>query len=195
MDEQTDADLIRASLGEPRTFAGIFDRHFARVHGYLGRRVEPEVAAELSSETFAVAFDARTRFDLTRADAGPWLLGIATNLLRHHRRSEVRRLRAMAALPREAGIDDATSAIVSRVDADAMRVPLFVALSDLAPGDRDVLLLLAWADLTYGEVAVALGIPIGTVRSRLHRARTRLRERLGLTGQYLSVDTSTREVS
>lgn len=195
MDEQTDADLIRASLRESRTFAGIFDRHFARVRGYLGRRVEPDVAADLSSETFAVAFDARARFDLTRADAGPWLLGIATNLLRHHRRSEVRRLRAMGALPREAGVDDATSAIASRVDADAMRGPLFLALSDLAPGDRDVLLLLAWADLTYGEVAVALGIPIGTVRSRLHRARTRLRERLGLTGQYLIVDTSTREVS
>lgn len=195
MDALTDADLIRTSLGEPRAFAAIFDRHFGRVRGYLGRRVERDVAAELSSETFAIAFDVRARFDLTRADAGPWLLGIATNLLRHHRRSEVRRLRALSSLPREPGVGDATAAIASRVDAEAIRGSLFLALSDLAPGDRDVLLLLAWADLSYSEIAVALGIPMGTVRSRLHRARTRLRERLGLTGQYLIVDTSTREVS
>ena len=195
MDAPTDADLIRTSLREPRAFAGIFDRHFRRVRGYLGRRVEPEVAADLSSETFAIAFDARARFDLTRSDAGPWLLGIATNLLRHHRRSEVRRLRAIACLPREPGVDDGASAIASRVDADAVREPLFSALSDLQPGDRDVLLLLAWADLSYNEIATALCIPIGTVRSRLHRARAQLRERLGVTGQYLIVDTSTREVS
>jgi RNA polymerase sigma factor (sigma-70 family) len=195
MDAPTDADLIRTSLREPRAFAGIFDRHFGRVRGYLGRRVESEIAADLSSETFTIAFDARARFDLTRADAGPWLLGIATNLLRHHRRSEVRRLRALASLPRESGVDDGASAIASRVDADALRGPLFIALSDLQPGDRDALLLLAWADLSYSEIATALGIPVGTVRSRLHRARARIRERLGVTGQYLIVDTSTREVS
>jgi RNA polymerase sigma factor (sigma-70 family) len=149
----------------------------------------------LSSETFTIAFDTRARFDLTRADAGPWLLGIATNLLRHHRRSEVRRLRALASLPRESGVDDGASTIASRVDADAVRGPLFIALSDLQPGDRDALLLLAWADLSYNEIATALGIPVGTVRSRLHRARARIRERLGVTGQYLIVDTSTREVS
>lgn len=194
MDALTDADLIRASLREPRAFAGIFDRHFTRVRGYLGRRVEAETAADLSSETFTIAFDARARFDLTRADAGPWLLGIATNLVRHHRRSEVRRLRAIASLPRESGVDDGASAIVSRVDADAVRGPLVIALSDLRPGDRDALLLLAWADLSYNEIATALDIPVGTVRSRLHRARTRIRERLGITGQYLIVDTGTREV-
>ncbi len=195
MDALTDADLIRTSLREPRAFAGIFDRHFARVRGYLGRRVESEVAQDLASETFTVAFDARARFDLSRADAGPWLLGIATNLLRHHRRREVRRLRAMASLPREFGVDDAVTAIASRVDADTLRGPLFIALSDLQPGDRDALLLLAWADLSYAEIATALRIPIGTVRSRVHRARGRIRERIGLTGQYLTVDTTTREVS
>jgi RNA polymerase sigma-70 factor (ECF subfamily) len=81
------------------------------------------------------------------------------------------------------------------MDADALREPLFVALSDLAPGDRDVLLLLAWADLSYAEIAIALDIPVGTVRSRLHRARALLRERLGANGQSMVVDTSTREVS
>jgi RNA polymerase sigma factor (sigma-70 family) len=195
MDETTDADLIRASLGEPRVFAGIFERHFARVRGYLGRRVEYDIASDLASDTFTVAFDRRGRFDPARTDAAPWLLGIATNLLRHHRRSEGRRLRALARLPREPGVEDGASAIASRIDADALRGPLFIALSDLAPGDRDVLLLLAWADLSYAEIATALEIPVGTVRSRLHRARARLRERLGANGQSMVVDTSTREVS
>lgn len=194
MDQPTDADVILASLREPAAFAGIFDRHFARVRGYLGRRVEFDVVADLTSSTFAAAFDARVRYDPTRPDAGPWLLGIATNLVRHHRRSEGRRLRALASIPRESGADDAVAAITSRVDAEALRGPLFAALSDMRPGDRDVLLLLAWADLSYSEIALALGIPIGTVRSRLHRARGHLRERLGTSGQYLTVDASTREV-
>jgi RNA polymerase sigma-70 factor (ECF subfamily) len=194
METPTDADLIRASLGEPLVFAEIFDRHFARVRGYLWRRVETDLAAELASETFTVAFDARARFDLTRADAAPWLLGIATNLLRHHRRGEVRRLRAHARLSVGAGQDDVADAIAARVDAEALRGQLFVAVSELPAGDRDALLLLAWADLPYVEIAAALGVPVGTVRSRLHRARTRLRERLGASGQYLVNDSATAEV-
>lgn len=194
MDQPSDADLIFDSLREPQAFAGIFDRHFTRVRGYLGRRAESDVASDLTSSTFAAAFDARIRYDPTRADAGPWLLGIATNLLRHHRRSEGRRLRALAGIPRESDADDAVVAIASRIDAEALRRPLFAALSDMRPGDRDVLLLLAWADLSYGEIASALGIPIGTVQSRLHRARAHLRERLGPSGQHLVVDTSTWEV-
>src|SRR6266542_3048650 len=139
MDAPTDADLIRTSLREPRAFAGIFDRHFARVRGYLGRRVESEVAADLASEAFTIAFDARARFDLTRADAGPWLLGIATNLLRHHRRGEVRRLRALASLPRESGVDDgatATRCCSPGPTSPTARSPL-PSVSPLAPCGRD----------------------------------------------------------
>lgn len=194
MGAPTDADLIRASLDEPRAFAGIFDRHYARVRGYLGRRVEMEVAADLASEAFAVAFDARAKYDPTRRDARPWLLGIATNLLHHHRRSEGRRLRALAGIEPESGLDDAVANIASKVDAESLRGPLFVALSELPSGDRDALILLAWADLSYAEIATALEIPVGTVRSRLHRARVHLRERLCATGQCLVVDTAIPEV-
>lgn len=190
----SDSAVIRASLVDPRAFADIFDRHYPRVRGYLGRRVEPEVASELASETFLVAFDRRARYDLDRTGAGPWLLGIATNLLRHHRRSEARRLRAMSRAPRSADATDAVLAIAARADAEAMRRPLFEALAALPDGDRDVLLLFAWADLSYPEIAAALAIPVGTVRSRLHRARARVRERLGSTGQYPSVDIASHEV-
>jgi RNA polymerase sigma-70 factor (ECF subfamily) len=191
MDAPTDAQLIVASLDEPRAFAGIFDRHFLRVRNYLWRRVESSVAAELSSETFTIAFDARARYDPSRADAGPWLLGIATNLLRRHRRGEVRRLRALAAVAPEPGEDDAAAVIASRVDAEALRGPLFIALLELSPADRDALLLLAWADLSYLEIASALEVPIGTVRSRIHRARMRLQGRLGPTGRPLTLDAAT----
>ena len=98
MEEVTDARVIARSLDEPAVFAALFDRHYDSVHRYLARRVGPDIAAELASETFTTAFDVRRRYDPGRSDARPWLFGIATNLVRHHRRSEGRRLRAYARL-------------------------------------------------------------------------------------------------
>ena len=100
----------------------------------------------------------------------------------------------MSRAPRSADTTDAMLAIAARADAEAMRRPLFEALAALPDGDRDVLLLFAWADLSYPEIAAALAIPVGTVRSRLHRARGRVRERLGATGQYPNVDIASHEV-
>lgn len=170
----TDAEAIAASLSEPRAFVAVFDRHFDAIHRYLRRRVGTEIADELASETFAQAFEHRRRFDGRRPDARPWLYGIAHNLLRHHYRDEERALRAY---PRS-------------VDLDASEPPgvpgseLAELLADLSPGERDVLLLVAWVELEYSEVAEALGIPVGTVRSRLNRARGRVRELLKRSGQY-----------
>ena len=161
----TDADAIRASLAEPETFAVLFDRHFDAVHAYAQRRVGPSLADEIAAEAFTRAFDRRGRYDLARADARPWLLGIAANLLRRHWRSEKRRLDAYA---RSAG--RAESRLAEPVAAD-----LAAALLALPRREREPLLLFAWADLGYEEIAVALGIPVGTVRSRISRARARLR--------------------
>jgi len=86
----TDADAIRASLGEPEMFAVLFDRHFDAVHAYAQRRVGPTLADEIAAEAFTRAFDCRGRYDLAPVDARPWLLGIAANLLRRHWRSEKR---------------------------------------------------------------------------------------------------------
>ena len=164
-------------------FAVVFDRHYDAVHRYLARRVGPDLADDLAAETFTEAFEARLRFDTTRPNARPWLFGIATNLLRHHHRSEARRLRAYARLDRPAS-DDAPSEIETRLDAERAGPAIAEVVGRLSADERNVLLLFAWADLRYEEIAVALRIPIGTVRSRLNRARGRLRELIGPSGQY-----------
>jgi RNA polymerase sigma-70 factor (ECF subfamily) len=189
--DRSDADVITASRVEPVEFAAIFDRHFDAIHRYLARRVGSVLADDLASETFTIAFDIRGRYDLSRPDARPWLFGIATNLVRHHRRGEVRRLNAYARLDRSSETGADLDGIADRLDAARLGKDLADALSRIPARDRDALLLFAWADLRYEEIAVALGIPVGTVRSRLHRARQRLRELLGASGQSMVDETRT----
>jgi len=152
----------------------IFDRHFRGVHRYLLRRVGRELADDLASATFTVAFERRHSFRTASDSAFPWLLGIATNLLRNYRRSEQRALEAVAKLG-----DTGTAFAGDGVGDDR---DLAGALAGLDPDQRDVLLLYAWADLTYEEIAGTLGVPVGTVRSRMSRARAQLRSELSGTG-------------
>jgi RNA polymerase sigma factor (sigma-70 family) len=173
-----DAAVIEASRAEPDRFASLFDRHAPYIHRYLARRVGRQAADDLVAEAFLVAFRKRARYDPRHHDARPWLYGIATNLIAQHRREEARQLRLrQAAGPDPVQHDDAERAVVN-VTAQALRAPLAEALAGLARPDRDVLLLIAWEQLSYDEVARALNIPVGTVRSRLHRARTKIREAL-----------------
>jgi len=174
----TDADQIAASVEDPAAFAAVFDRHYDALAGYLRRRLEPALADELAAETFLRAFDARGRYDRTRADARPWLFGIAANLLSRHWRDESRRLRAFARAAGPGADDPGTDAADARVDARASHAALAAGLAALAPDDREALLLYAWVELTYEQIGEALAIPTGTVRSRLHRARAVLREAL-----------------
>ncbi|HWC49702.1 MAG TPA: sigma-70 family RNA polymerase sigma factor [Solirubrobacterales bacterium] len=169
-----DSEAIASSVCAPAGFATIFDRHFEAVYAYLQRRVGRDLADELAAQTFLVAFDKRSGYDLGQVDARPWLLGIATNLLRRHRRDELRQLRAYARTAVDP-ILDAYDGIESRLDASKMRPELVDALADLPPEELDPLLLYAWAELTYTEIASALNVPTGTVRSRLSRARGRVR--------------------
>jgi RNA polymerase sigma factor (sigma-70 family) len=165
-----DSAAIRRSLSEPRAFASVFDRHFDAVHGYIQRRVGRDLADDLAAETFARAFDRRRRYDLRYPDARAWLLGIATNVMRRHWRTERRRLEALSRAAAQPAAEDA---------GEAVRAELLTALRLLSRRDREAVLLFAWADLSYEEMAVALEVPVGTVRSRLARARRHLRERLG----------------
>ena len=176
-DHPIDGEAIAASLADPPAFGVIFERHFGAIHGYLRRRLDRQLADELASQTFLVAFDRRARFDSGRPDSRPWLFGIATNLARNHRRREIRELRAIAELAPEPliGIDG----VESRIDAERMRGMLAAALADLPAEEADVLLLLVWAELDQRETADALAIPVGTVKSRLSRARQRLQAALG----------------
>ncbi|WP_419994229.1 RNA polymerase sigma factor [Streptomyces boninensis] len=177
-----DASVIARSRDEPEAFAALFDRHAAAVHRYLARRLGGEAADDLMAETFTTAFQQRHRFDPHRGqvDARPWLFGIATNLAARHRRAEARRFKALAKVPAPADHDEPLAdRATARVSAHAVRRELAAALAALPARHRDVLLLVAWGDLGYEEAAQALGIPVGTVRSRLHRARSKLREALG----------------
>lgn len=184
--KQTDSQVLRRSLDEPEAFTRIFDRHYDDVARFLGRRIETSEAEEVAAETFLIAFRDRARFDCDRSSARPWLFGIASNLARHHQRGEATRLRAYARVDRNTEPDLSEEA-GDRADATSRRAALIGGLSALSADERDVLLLFTWAQLAYGEIAEALGIPIGTVRSRLSRAR-------GLMPQALEHSPSDREI-
>jgi RNA polymerase sigma-70 factor (ECF subfamily) len=159
-----DAELIRRSQREPEAFGRVFDRHVAAVHAFAQRRIGRDLAEEVTAETFARGFEARGRYDATYDDALPWLLGIASNVLRRHWRSEKHRLEAYARAARHERPGPAPE-----VDGAVLH-----AVARLPRRQREVLLLAAWADLSYAEIARALDVPVGTVRSRLARARSRL---------------------
>jgi RNA polymerase sigma factor (sigma-70 family) len=187
----TDAEAIAASLEQGQAFILLFDRHFEVIQRYLRRRLPGVIADDLAAETFTVAFDRRDSYDLSRSDARPWLFGIATNLLRGHRRRELRELHANA---RADAADVAAPEVDpdARLDAKAAGPLLAQALASLEARDRDALLLFAWTELGYEEIAAALEVPVGTVRSRLHRARRLVRAQLVALGM---LDPTLEEVS
>jgi RNA polymerase sigma-70 factor (ECF subfamily) len=176
---EDDGAVIGRSIKAPAEFAAIFDRHAPHIHRYLARRVGAQHADDLVGETFVVAFRKRARYDRTRANARPWLYGIATLLVSQHRRDEVRQYRLHAMALPELPVASSDDRVIASTNAHLLRGQVGAALQALTPGDRDTLLLFAWEDLTYDEVAAALDIPVGTVRSRLHRARKQVRTALG----------------
>jgi RNA polymerase sigma factor (sigma-70 family) len=178
----SDAEVIGRSLDEPEAFGLIYDRHAATVLRFLGRRVGAEVAQGLVGELFRIAFERRRTFDVSRATALPWLYGIGSNLLMKHRRGEARRLRASARMA-AAGEAADTRASAAALEARLLFPRVADAIEALPDGEREALLLFAWEDLSYQGVAEALELPIGTVRSRLNRARAQLRELLEPGGE------------
>lgn len=193
----TDSQLISASAEDPPLFGTIFERHFDRIFSYIARRLGEDKASDIAAETFTIAFRRRGDYDRSRADALPWLYGIAVRLIRKHRVTEFRRSRALqrsaAAMSREVqGQHD----IDARLDAERVLPQVAAAVSKLSADDRETLLLIAWAGLSYQEVAFATDVPIGTVRSRLNRVRTRLQAALpGLAPELSIVHVPTEEAN
>lgn len=177
--ELADEVLIAESVQQPERFGLLFDRHATAVHRYLARRIGA-AADDLLAETFLVAFRRRAAYRPMRIDVRPWLFGIATNVVHRYLRQEERRYRALARVGSMDTGPHADDPPDDRLDAQALRAALAAALAALKPADRDVLLLAAWAQLSYGEIATTLDIPIGTVRSRLNRARRLIRAALNL---------------
>jgi RNA polymerase sigma factor (sigma-70 family) len=174
----SDYELIRESIVVPAVFSALFDRHSRSVYRYVRRRVGDELASDVTAEVFTRAFRHRASFDGRAGSALPWLLGITTNVIRMHRRAEERRLRAYARTAEREPGGELTAEIDARVDAQALRAGLSDALAALPSRQRDVLLLSAWADLSPSEIALALVLAPGTVRSDLHRARRFVAARL-----------------
>jgi RNA polymerase sigma factor (sigma-70 family) len=174
------ADKDRPYLGGPEPaveFGRLFDAYARPLHRYLAGRVGTENAHDLVSETFLVALNQRHSYDPRRGAVRSWLYGIATNLVRRHVRQELRCLQATARSVGQTVAEESSheTRVADRLDAAAMAARLAGALAELSDGDRDVLLLTSWAALDSTEVADALNIPVGTVRSRLHRVRKWLR--------------------
>jgi RNA polymerase sigma-70 factor (ECF subfamily) len=175
----TDEQVLAMSLHQPEVFGELYARHFAAVYRYVAGRLGPDAADDLAAETFLAAFRRRHRFDPARGAVKPWLFGMATNLVARQRRAESRWYTALA----RAGSDPLVAPaarpsdedlVADRVAASQARPLLAAALARLPDRDRDVLLLVAVGGLSYAEVAFALGIPEGTVGSRLSRARRKI---------------------
>ena len=173
-----DATVIRDSMSDPERFAVLVRRHAPAIQRYVTRRIGREAAEDVVAETFLIAFRQRGYYTDDGRDCLPWLYGIATRLAHRHWRGETRQLNLLA----RTGIDPVTEPFTDRVDAEvtanAAKARLAAAVARLPAGQRDALLLLVWADLSYDQIARATGVPMGTVQSRISRARRRLRKQL-----------------
>ena len=177
--EEDDALLIERSCRDPDCFAVIFDRHAEEILRYAHARLGPDLAEDVTAETFLAAFRHRDRYDTTRPDARPWLYGIAVRQIGRHRRALARRLALLRAAPADLVTEDFGPRAAERVTAEQLRPQLAAMLSGLARQDRELLLLVAWAGLSYEESAQALGMTVSAVKSRLHRIRIKTRRALG----------------
>ena len=171
----TDSAIITSSLSDKALFGELFRRHHSAVHGYVQRRLGKDLADDLAADAFVIAFRSRARYESRNSSARPWLFGIANNLVRRHHRTERRMLVALAKT-RTHPVASEFERVDDRLNASAQQGLLAQGLASMSKNERDVLLLHAWAELSYAEIAETLELPIGTVRSRLSRARARMRE-------------------
>lgn len=174
----SDGEIIKVSLVEPVRFAGIFDRHIDAIRRYVTRRLGQR-GDDVVSEVFRIAFERRDTFRTEAGSALPWLYGIAANLVRRDRRSTSRGIAALERLGRRAPVTiDPLLDLDSRLDAENDVHDLRAALLSLREEEREVLLLVAWEELSPSEAAAVLGIDPQTARSRLHRARQHIRQQI-----------------
>ena len=183
--QHDDARQVELSLRDPECFGAVFDRYFAEIHGYVARRLGRDAADDVAADTFLAAFRSRQRFDASRGTVRAWLYGIVTNHMSAYHRKEVRAYRALERAGMQGADEGHADRVAERVDAGVAGRELAGALAKLPRGEREVLLLVALGGLSHTDVAAALGIPYGTVGSRLNRARKKLR---GLASLALEVE-------
>jgi RNA polymerase sigma-70 factor (ECF subfamily) len=175
--ERSDGELLSEVSDDPSAFMEIFERHFTSVHRFIARQIGASAAEDATAEVFVRALRGAGSFTSDTGDARPWLLGIAANVVR----VELRRRYQCQPQPIEAADREATRSMdESGLEAVGHLAEVEKALETISIEDREPLLLYAWLDLSYEEIAMALGIPVGTVRSRIARARRCLRAQLGM---------------
>ena len=163
-------------VGAADRFAAVFDEHAPGLWRYLARQAGPAAAEDLVAETFLAAWEGRAGYRAERGSVRSWLYGIAVNLLHRHHRGQAQQQRISQRLSGlRQGDDREHDRAAERVDARTRVEALAAGIARLPDGDRDVLLLTSLGGLDSAEVGAALGIPEGTVRSRLHRVRRHLR--------------------
>jgi RNA polymerase sigma factor (sigma-70 family) len=177
-----DGRQATSAIVAPEDFEAAFREHFAPVHRFIARRVGKALADDLAAEVFATAYRRRAAYLPERGSLRSWLYGIAANVVRRHWRDEQQLLELDARVARHRlGLHVAPFADVAdeRLIAATLAPTIAGALAALSREQREVLLLHVWADLSHEEIATALGIALGTARSRLSRARAALRAQLG----------------
>jgi len=167
----------RAQDGDAEAFGDLYERHVRAVQAFcLWRTADTQVAEDVAATTFLEAWRCRARLELLTPTAAAMLLGVATNVMRQQWRTKrrhaaaVERMRHQVRAAHRGHEDDA----IARIDAMRRLRDEGSALRGLPRHEREVLALVAWGELSYEETAAALGVPVGTVRSRLSRARARL---------------------
>lgn len=164
---ETDAELLCRSGTDPAAFGDVYERHGVAVRRYVVSRVGVANGEDLAAEVFIRAFRTRDKCRAEHGSARPWLLGIANNVIGDHRRIELRRLATLERLL----VDQREAAAQTDV---GLTPEVIHALRRLPASHRDTLLLMVWGELSRDEVAAALGVPVGTVNSRIARVRKRL---------------------
>jgi RNA polymerase sigma-70 factor, ECF subfamily len=174
-----DVELWELSASDPEAFGEIFQRHARSVFALcFWRTGDAAVAEDVTSVVFLEAWRRRDRVVLEQRSALPWLLGVANHTSRNATRSIRRHSQALRRLDgRRSSPDD--DAVIDRLDAEISLGVVNEAVRDLTEQDREIVLLVFWSGLSYEATAVALGIPVGTVRSRVSRTRRKLQLRLG----------------
>lgn len=177
---------------EAASFGQLFDRHAQAVYAFCARRTaDLGLAEDLTSITFLEAWRHRHRAPLTEADrALPWLLGVANNVVRNARRTQRRYRGVLDRLPVPSVVPAAEDQAVSRSVTEARLRAVLDAIAALSRSEQEVVVLVLWSDLSYEEAASALGIPVGTVRSRLSRARSKLQRSLGNAAHLILKESS-----
>jgi RNA polymerase sigma-70 factor (ECF subfamily) len=174
-DPRTDAELWRAAERDPEAFGELYERHARSVFAFCARRTgDLTLAEDLTSVVFLEAWRRRRSVQPHGSSALPWLLGTANNVVRNQRRSLRRHHAALSRLSVNGASPSGEDEVIGRVDAQRTLSAALRAIDGLPPEQRDAVNLVLWSGLSYEDAAQALGIPVGTVRSRVARARTRL---------------------